>query len=57
MDAVLIDRPPVREDEILGLNIPMRNRSVVASGHGLAHLSKQRSDQTETGTSANVHVA
>ena len=48
MDAVLIDRPPVRDNEILGLNTPMKNRSVVASGHGLAHLSEHISDQTET---------
>ena len=31
----MIERPLARDNEILGLNIPMEDRSLVAHGHGL----------------------
>ena len=34
-ETILIERPPIRDNEILGLNIPMEDMSLVARGHGL----------------------
>ena len=34
-ETIMIERPLARDNEILGLNIPMEDRSLVAHGHGL----------------------
>ena len=47
-ETILIKCPPIRDNEILGLDIPMEDRSIVAGGHSLTHLGEHGSDQTET---------
>ena len=48
-ETILIERPPIRDNEILGLDIAMEDKSIVAGGDSLTHLGEHGSDQTETG--------
>ena len=48
-DAVFIEYPAISDNEILWLDVTMKDGSVMARGYSLAHLGKHRGNKAETG--------